>query len=58
MTRSLLVRVQPGQLLVQPGSEGRGAGERSAVSKPPDKGPFGVHANLQAATQVNLCVAS
>src|SRR5918994_4519433 len=58
MTRNLLVEVQRGQLLVQPVSEGRGAGERSPVSKPPDKGSLGVDANLQAATRVNPRVAS
>jgi hypothetical protein len=58
MTRNLLVEVQRGQLLVQPVSEGRGAGERSPVSKPPDKGSSGVDANLQAATRVNPRVAS
>lgn len=57
-TRSLLVRVQPGQLPVQPGSEGRGAVGQPAVSKPSDKGPVGADANLQAATRVNPHVAS
>jgi hypothetical protein len=56
--RNLLVRVQPGELPVHPGSEGRGAGERSPVSKPPDKGSVGADANLQAATRVNPHVAS
>jgi hypothetical protein len=58
MTHNLLVQVQPGQLPVQPGSEGRGAGEQSPVSKPPDEGPLGADANLQAATRVNPRVAS
>src|SRR5215218_5098570 len=57
-TRSLLVRVQPGQLPVQPGSEGRGAVGQPAVSKPSDEGPVGADANLQAATRVNPHVAS
>src|SRR5918996_786532 len=57
-TRSLLVRVQPWQLPVQPGSEGRGAVGQPAVSKPSDKGPVGADANLQAATRVNPHVAS
>lgn len=54
----LLVRVQSGQLLVQPGSEGRGARGQPLVSKPPDEGSSGADANLQAATQVNPDVAS
>jgi len=56
--RNLLVRVQPGELPVHPGSEGRGAGEQSPVSKPSDKGSTGADANLQAATRVNPHVAS
>lgn len=44
------MRVQSGQLPVQPGSEGRAAWEQSGVAKPSDKGPLGVDANLQAAT--------
>jgi hypothetical protein len=52
------VKDRPGQLPVQPGSEGRGAWEQSGVSKPPDKGSPGADANLQAAMRVNPRVAS
>ena len=52
------MRVQSGQLLVQPGSEGRGARGQPLVPKPPDEGSSGADANLQAATQVNPDVAS
>ena len=57
MTHNLLVRVQPGQLPVRPGSEGCGAREQSRAPKPPAKGPLGVDANLQAASRVNPQVA-
>jgi hypothetical protein len=52
------VKVQSGQLPVQPGSEGRKAGGQPPVLKPPDEGSLGADANLQAATQVNPDVAS
>jgi|GEM_PF-5379300 len=56
--RSLLTKVQPWQLPVQPGSEGHGAAEQFAVSKLPDKGSLEAHANLQAAIRMNPDVAS
>jgi hypothetical protein len=56
--RSLLVKVQPRELPVRPGSEGCEAEEQSSVSKPPDKGFLEADANLQAATRVNPHVAS
>lgn len=52
------MRVQPGQLPDQPGSEGRVAWEQSGVAKPSDKGSLGADTNLQAAMRMNLRVAS
>lgn len=58
MTRSLLMKVQPGQLPVQPGSEGHGRRGNPPVPKLPDEDSLGVDANLQAATKVNPHLAS